>query len=137
MEERWPLHRAAESGDTNAVRQTLSLQRHGIDDRDEDGLTALHLAVREGFSEVVELLLACEANPNVPSSSGYTPMYLIIFAPLPMQVAIASILATAGARMNHRLSLETPTLLVYLIRVGFSELRAWVAHNYDFGAVGD
>lgn len=40
------------------------------------GMSALHFAVRRGNEGMVDLLLRAGANPNVPSSRGFTPLAL-------------------------------------------------------------
>lgn len=43
---------------------------------DEDGRTALHFAVAIGRSDLVELLLAYGADPDIPDKDGYTPLHM-------------------------------------------------------------
>jgi ankyrin repeat protein len=45
-----------------------------LDQRDEQGMTALALAAEMGFQEAVEMLLASGADPNVTDASGLTAL---------------------------------------------------------------
>ena len=52
---------------------------HGanIDSADKRGNTALHLAAKSGFNEVVEILLQIKANVNCINDSGLTPLLIV------------------------------------------------------------
>ena len=65
--------RAAAQGNIRMVEFWLSRIRD-IDDRDNDGRTALHFAAINGRCEIVELLLARKANSNLQDRNGRTPL---------------------------------------------------------------
>ncbi|CAB0040266.1 unnamed protein product [Trichogramma brassicae] len=48
-----------------------------IDARDKFGNTPLHVALNEGWAEVVEVLLRRGANPNLANDGGHTPLHVI------------------------------------------------------------
>jgi ankyrin repeat protein len=60
------LHEAARGGDTDTVRELVKLHAD-LDEMDEDGRTALHLALRSGSPDIVTMLLEAGASPNPPS----------------------------------------------------------------------
>ena len=87
------LRRAAEIGD---IAQLQALIATGpADARDQDGRTALMLAVLRGQSRAVEMLLASGADPNAADAHGTTPLQAALAA---HQQAIAETLQRAGAR---------------------------------------
>ena len=63
---------ALSEGDT--LTTLAALAEAGVDPnaRTKQGLTALHVAVANGSPEIVEALLACGANPDVPDAGGKT-----------------------------------------------------------------
>ncbi len=66
-----------------------------IDARDENGRTALMLAVLRGESRAVDMLLASGADPNAADGRGTTPLQAAIAGNQP---AIVAALQRAGAR---------------------------------------
>jgi ankyrin repeat protein len=87
------LRRAAEQGDIPRLRALFDL---GVDvnARDADDRSALLLAVLNGRRDVVELLLAHNANANTADRSGTTPLQAAVST---HQTAIAATLRSAGA----------------------------------------
>ena len=70
-----PLHRAAYSGDVDAVKALLAA---GVDAdaRDENGMTPLHGAALEGHVDVVKMLVAAGADVGAMDKNGVTPVDL-------------------------------------------------------------
>ncbi len=68
-----PLVTAVGFGDA-AVIQALVKGGADVDERDSDGMTALHWAVLAHHPEVVKALLAAGANANAVDHFGYTPL---------------------------------------------------------------
>ena len=68
-----PVSVALHQRDLSALARELDSLK-GIDQRDEDGLTALFVAVRGGYADVVELLLARGADPNYCHPGFGTPL---------------------------------------------------------------
>ncbi len=61
--------------ETNLPAIELLVQRGAaLDQRDEQGMTALALASEMAFQEAVEALLASGADPNVPDASGMSAL---------------------------------------------------------------
>lgn len=72
------LHRAAETGQPDAVRQALAAGAD-VNGRNRDGRTALLEAVQRSdgspqYTEIVKLLLAHGADPNLADRAGVTPL---------------------------------------------------------------
>jgi hypothetical protein len=88
------LRHAAETGDIPRLQILLGRQL-AIDARDENGRTALMLAVLRGESRAVDLLLASGADPSAADGRGTTPLQAAIAGNQP---AIAAALQRAGAR---------------------------------------
>lgn len=87
------LRRAAEIGDIAQLQAQIA--NGPADARDQDGRTALMLAVLRGQSRAVEMLLASGADPNAADAHGTTPLQAALAA---HQQAIAETLQRAGAR---------------------------------------
>ena len=87
------LQSAAYWGAAQAVHALLE---NGVDatDRDTDGETPLHKAVRNGHRETVEALLTHGANVNVPDDRGLTPLH---WATLAGDTEVAEMLLDQGA----------------------------------------
>jgi CDP-diacylglycerol--serine O-phosphatidyltransferase len=61
--------------ETNLPAIQLLIQRGAaLNQRDDQGMTALALAAEMGFQEAVEVLLSAGADPNIPDSSGMTSL---------------------------------------------------------------
>ena len=70
------LSSSVTQGGTNVVddQETNKL----VDDTSAEGMTALHEACRNGHSECVKLLVQHQANVNMLTSSGNTPLHICI-----------------------------------------------------------
>jgi hypothetical protein len=88
------LRHAAEAGDIPRLQKLLGRQLP-IDARDENGRTALMLAVLRGESRAVDMLLASGADPNAADGRGTTPLQAAVAGNQP---AIVAALQRAGAR---------------------------------------
>ncbi len=88
------LRHAAETGDIPRLQMLLGRQL-AIDARDENGRTALMLAVLRGESRAVDMLLASGADPNAADGRGTTPLQAAVAGNQP---AIVAALQRAGAR---------------------------------------
>lgn len=69
-----PIHVAIPQGPT--LLNTLLCHNLDVNVKDDEGRTALHLAVDENYGSAVELLVAHNANVNVPDEDGCTPLHL-------------------------------------------------------------
>jgi len=78
-----------------------------------DGLTALHMAAREGFADVAKALIAAKADTNARDEFERTPLHL---AAREMYAGIVSLLLAAKADVNARdIDGETPLLTLLLV----------------------
>lgn len=69
------LYWAADNGCEDLIRKLVS-KDIDINAADKDqGFTALHAAVSGGYTEIVKILLAAKANPNVVTKEGITPLH--------------------------------------------------------------
>jgi hypothetical protein len=91
-----PIHKAAESGDIEAVKQYLSYETD-VNAKDVDGWTSLHHAAYFGNKEIVELLLSRKANLNLKNVDGRTPLHLATFLE---RFEIVELLIANGANIN-------------------------------------
>lgn len=69
-----PLHGASENGHVEVVKLLLQSLEASIDTRDDTGRTPLFLAAARGRSEVLRLLLSCNALANVNDRYNATPL---------------------------------------------------------------
>ncbi|KAL4863034.1 hypothetical protein BDV12DRAFT_202507 [Aspergillus spectabilis] len=84
-----------------------------IDSTSSTGDTALGLAVKNGHTGVVKLLLLHNANPNKKSVDGRSPLYLVASAPSDKRVRLAQLLLQRGADINEpspQFGNETPLM---------------------------
>src|SRR5690348_13290901 len=91
---------AAKAGDTAVVR-TLLQQKADVNQREADGTTALHWAVRQDNLEMVNLLIGAGANVNARNRLGVTPLSL---ACINGNAAAIEVLLKAGASPGGALS---------------------------------
>jgi ankyrin repeat protein len=88
---------AAERGDLSGVRSALVV---GVDELNEDGGTALHVAAWHGQLEVIRLLLSSNAKVNKPAAkTASTPLH---WAVQNGQVAAARLLREHGANIRAK-----------------------------------
>lgn len=100
----YPLHAAAQSGDTEEVRRLIAAGAD-LNALDAEGNAALHLAANNGHLDVVRALLDGGADANAKDAQGWTPIFKAAynhemdcgFAP------VAQALVDAGADVNHRI----------------------------------
>jgi ankyrin repeat protein len=104
------LIEAAEDGDFNAAKSAIDANAD-VNHRFQDGWTPL-LSASKGHPEIVQLLLANGADPNLASDRGYTPL---MRAAGNGNEAIVRLLIAAGAdrlmvdcdgKSAHRLAME-------------------------------
>ena len=97
-EQTTPLHRAANQGEADRVRQYIK-EGENLDCRDFYGETPLHKAAREAHLNVVELLATHGANINAGDNYGLTPLHWTV---LVGSETVAAFLLDAGADVNAR-----------------------------------
>tara|TARA_B100001248_G_scaffold262270_1_gene257124 strand:+ start:7865 stop:8851 length:987 start_codon:yes stop_codon:yes gene_type:complete len=91
-----PLLRAAYDNKAEIVQMLIN-KGVRLNDKNANGYTALHLAVRKGHQEIVEMLLQAGANPNVKDKKGRTAL---MDASLRGNVEITRLLLQANANAN-------------------------------------
>jgi len=98
------LHRAAQDGDVERVRQQLAAGKADVNVRvrsnerrsPEWGSTPLHYAVRDGHADVVKLLIDNGADVNAANDRGVTPLHRAIAC----DGAMAKLLIERGAKVE-------------------------------------
>ena len=102
------------------VRAAAALIEAGsaVDHRPGCANTPLHYAARHGLTEMVEVLLAYEANPNRPDNWGRTPLHA---AAAGGHAPVIEQLVAAGAEVNARDSIFGMTPLHLAARHGQAE----------------
>ena len=69
-----PLMHAVEQERRDAVAILLRQPQIHLDFRNVDGVTALHRAAAQGFSEISRMLVRAGASPNLPDQTGRTAL---------------------------------------------------------------
>jgi len=98
---RIPLHYAAVEGDFEALVRLLE-SGSSIDTQDDNGWTALHFAVQDGHSKLVDELLRRGANPNLVNSHGNSPLWVGLMRARGDDYAVVKGLLAAGADPDHK-----------------------------------
>ena len=114
---------AAKNGDLELVN-ALILSGANVDERDADGVTALHVAACNDHLDIINALIVAGANINEQDDYGSTPLH---YATYNGYMTIAQALIDAGADVNHRDSsgqtplhyaIYNPAILDMLIAAG-------------------
>jgi ankyrin repeat protein len=72
------IHQAARDGDVDAVRQMLAANPELVQSVDEEQRTPLYLAAGTDSAELVEVLMAADADVNAQTRGGDTPLHLAV-----------------------------------------------------------
>lgn len=94
-----PLHKAAEQGEVETLRELLASGHDVNGQEEEQGYTSLHLTSAEGHLSATRLLLESGADPNLMDFEGYTPLHL---AAAQGQIEVISVLLTAGSNVDSQ-----------------------------------
>ncbi|XP_068223675.1 tyrosine-protein kinase HTK16 [Palaemon carinicauda] len=70
------LHRSTSQGNINIVSELLKSGYKKLDDKNNNGQTALHIASMKGHVEITEMLLKASALVEVRDGEGVTPLHL-------------------------------------------------------------
>jgi|GEM_PF-6302030 hypothetical protein len=89
------LHLAAAAGDITVLR--IELQQHHVNVCDDEGLTPLHYAAKEGKVETVNELLSWDADIDAQDSKGRTSLF---FAASRNRLHVVESLLASGANRN-------------------------------------
>ena len=106
-----PLIQFARAGNSPAVETALAMYPFGVNDRSPgySGSTALYAATQHRHPHTVQVLLAANADPNIPTNFGKSPLYL---ASLNGSVEIVKYLLAANADVDQALPENGATPLV-------------------------
>lgn len=74
------LHRAVERQELDKIRNILKENSSVVEVMDKFGLTPLMVAAQKGFTDVMEILLGFNADPNYASSNGKTSLMIACYA---------------------------------------------------------
>ncbi len=89
-----PLHAAAYAGDFDTAVKLVKKEARVSDAENDFAITALHAAVEEKNSDIVELLLASGVDTKVTERGGYTALTRALFAD---HMDVGRLLVRAGA----------------------------------------
>jgi hypothetical protein len=127
-----PIHDAAKNGDLATVQILIKSDPNLVSSKDDDGMTPLHWATKNGHKEVVEFLLAHKAEVNAKAGDLSTPLYL---AAVYDRRDIAEVLLAHGADPNAK-DHEGDTPLHLAAEHGFADVaELLLAHGADVNAV--
>lgn len=103
-----PLALVAARNAVGTLQQLLA-DGHAVDERGNDGLTALMWAARTGAVDAMRALLDAGADPNVRDDrNGWTPLLHAIHK---RQVGAVRLLLERGANPHQRADMATPLLM--------------------------
>jgi ankyrin repeat protein len=96
-----PLYYAALCGFIDMVKRLIDSHLEGVHTRGRDGATPLHAALRNGHSDVAQLLLQPEhkADANARDNQNETPLHI---ASRRGDITAIQCLITSGAKMNAK-----------------------------------
>ena len=95
---------AARAGDLASAKLLIEAGTN-VNDADAWGITATELAAHSGYRDIVELLLANNADPNA-GTAGFTALHIAIMR---RDEKMATALLAKGANPNKPLTTWTPT----------------------------
>ncbi|CAD7925716.1 unnamed protein product [Amoebophrya sp. A25] len=113
------LHFACMNSQERTARYLVQCHQMGLSTQDVNGLTPLHIAVRNGAQGVCRLLLSAFADPNVCTgrkTGGDTPLHLLSGGVVERPLGIARLLLHYGANVNGK-NAENLAPLECLMRV--------------------
>ena len=96
------IHQAAKDGNIKAVKQHLA-DGVGVNAKQQDGFTPLHLAAFTDRMEVVELLIENGADVNAKDEDGGTPL---LYATLSGHKETVDLLRNHGGKTGEELKAE-------------------------------
>lgn len=137
-----PLHIAVKMGHKLAVKAVLDFSKMSILDRDLDGFTPLHCAVKQSFSEIAKLLM--DASPEalyIENGVGETVLEMATLKELVLRLTNSSQVGTrvtTGTRTGDDLSggdppIEPPRLEVEHLEAELPRLRLAIERLLEEG----
>jgi ankyrin repeat protein len=98
--------KAALSGNLDYIKNIISENPGRINEKDKDGNSFLHLAVRAGNADIVKFLVSKGADANIKDNYGQTPLQLAAYSD---NAEIVIQLVSNGAEINIKNSIgKTP-----------------------------
>ena len=87
------LHQACENGNLEKVKEMLSSEKYGINDRDQEGQTPLHIACKHGWLNLIRYFIENNASANIVDDEGQTPLHKAVnnsYNPLAVRALVES-----------------------------------------------
>jgi ankyrin repeat protein len=101
-----PEKKAAQSGNLDYIKEIIRKNPDRINEKDGDGNSFLHLAVRTGNTDIVKFLVSNGADVNIKDNYGQTPLQIAVHSD---NVEIVVQLVSNGAEINIKNSIgKTP-----------------------------
>jgi ankyrin repeat protein len=119
-----PLHQAVLSGDVAQFHALVTPEN--INEKDDSGMTAIQLAVRESNIEIMKILIVNGADVNIAvTRAKFTPLHIAAYG---NKAEMANLLITNGADVNQ-LNKDGATPLHFAVRRGNTEIAALLIAN--------
>ena len=122
------IHTAARTGNVENVKAFLE-KGTNINEKDNSGLTPLHIAVSDDSKKVVEFLLAEGADVNAKDKWGYTPLYYAIWNE---NKDLATLLIGKGAEVNVEPEKDYPLIYYAVWNEDLDAVKLLVAKGAKF-----
>ena len=90
-----PLHVAVQFGHIEIVQRLLKAKNLEIDATDQQGMTALHIAISRGYDGICRYLINNGASININTKQGHTCLHL---AANSVNIKIVSLICQTGKR---------------------------------------
>ena len=105
---------SVKTNNASELKSELSRNSFTIDERDENGWTALIISIYNGFNECTKTLLDFGANPNITNWKGTTPlMYAKHLAEFSGDLSVLELLMNYGANTEKK-DMHNKTVFDYL-----------------------
>lgn len=104
MSDMYPLHEACSKGRLDEVERLLAYGICLVNETDQFGQTALHIASFEGHVDIVKLLIKKMAHLSIQDKNGWTPLHS---ASSSGNLQICEILIREGADPNVQVIIYT------------------------------
>ncbi len=106
------LLEAVRNGSSAEVEAILKQNTEDLNQKGPQGLTPLHIAAKEGYTRIVNLLITAGADINAQDQNGETPLHKAVIYDHPV---VVKQLLNAGADANIQSKLGRP--IYYAVRV--------------------
>lgn len=113
--ERWKAHAAVHQGDLIALKTYLNKKPTLIDSQDADGNTPLHFAAAYGNKQMIQLLLALNANQKLKNKEELSAADLDYLNSIPHTEAMLQVYRNCAIAMIDYANSPTPTSLTLAV----------------------